>query len=220
MRIDGWQCFSDPARFEYDWQPADSRLPDDLGPILQAHRFDGSIALQATRADAELDWLLELADRCPLVRGVAGRRLVNHPKLRGVFAGAAEPAEIERRGLALVVEQAEAIPRGFGGPVVIRLDALGPEADLSGFPNVHVVIPGLLEQGRKYTAAELRPQVQRAFALRPPERLIYGSSWPMCRHAAGWKQVLAAFTQAHGPLANEIRNPILGENAARVFGLS
>jgi L-fuconolactonase len=48
---------------------------------------------------------------------------------------------------------------------------------------------------------------------------MFGSDWPVCLLAGSWKQVLAAFTQACGPLPSAERDRILGETAARFYGL-
>jgi len=52
-----------------------------------------------------------------------------------------------------------------------------------------------------------------------PDRLMFGSDWPVCLLAGTWKEVLAAFTQAVGPLPLEDRSRILGETAARFYRL-
>jgi len=47
-------------------------LPDDLAPLLQAAGVDGTIAVQARQDDDETEWLIELADDHPTIRGVVG----------------------------------------------------------------------------------------------------------------------------------------------------
>jgi L-fuconolactonase len=56
-------------------------------------------------------------------------------------------------------------------------------------------------------------------SLFPPERLIFGSDWPVCLLAGTWKQMFAAFTQACGPIPSEQREQILGGTAARFYSL-
>src|SRR3954468_9396514 len=103
MRIDAHQHFWDLSRFDYPWMPpGDSPLrrnylPGDLAPILEQHRFDGSIAVQATAVLGETWWLLELAAECETLRGVVAwvdltdprlgsvlDRCQRHPKFKGV----------------------------------------------------------------------------------------------------------------------------------------
>jgi L-fuconolactonase len=47
-------------------------LPDDLAPLLPAAGVDGVVAVQARQDPDETAFLLDLADRHPLVRGVVG----------------------------------------------------------------------------------------------------------------------------------------------------
>ncbi|HUI25384.1 MAG TPA: amidohydrolase family protein, partial [Candidatus Kryptonia bacterium] len=103
MRIDAhqhfWRYRSDThawitdsmARLKHDF------LPSDLQPPLTNCGFDGSVAVQAQQNVAETEWLLQLADAHPFIRGVVGwvdlcaldvadclRRLAQHPRFRGV----------------------------------------------------------------------------------------------------------------------------------------
>lgn len=72
-------------------------LPEDLQPLLQQHQFDGCIAVQAATSEKETQFLLDLADQHPFVKGVVGwldlcdasidARLdyfSNHQKLKGL----------------------------------------------------------------------------------------------------------------------------------------
>jgi len=72
-------------------------LPNDLQPLLAAAGFDGCVAVQAQQNLAETEWLLQLTDAFPFIRGVIGwvdlcapsvaddlRRWSAHPRCRGV----------------------------------------------------------------------------------------------------------------------------------------
>jgi L-fucono-1,5-lactonase len=103
MRIDAHQHFwrYDPARYPWIGERMQvlkrDYLPSDLEPLLRAADVSGTIAVQAEQAVAETEWLLELADRHPFVRGVVGwvdlcakdagealARLARRPKLVGI----------------------------------------------------------------------------------------------------------------------------------------
>jgi L-fuconolactonase len=45
-------------------------LPSDLAPILETHRFEGSVAVQAHHSLEEARWLLELAGENSFIKGV------------------------------------------------------------------------------------------------------------------------------------------------------
>lgn len=78
MRIDSHQHYWDLDRFAYPWMPpAPSPLrrnfyPEDLEPILERNRFDGSIVVQATADVNEARWALELSKQHPSILGVVG----------------------------------------------------------------------------------------------------------------------------------------------------
>ncbi len=103
MRLDSHQHFWDPTALPYAWMPPAPHLlhrpylPQDLQPILEANRFDGSIFVQATQVEQEAEWALALADAHPFVKGVVawvdlrsrqlGARLdelQKHPRFVGV----------------------------------------------------------------------------------------------------------------------------------------
>ena len=103
MRIDSHQHFWDLEKLPYPWMPPApsvlrrNYLPQDLQPILQENRMDGCVTVQATQVAAEAEWMLDLADQFPFIKGVVawvdlqdervGARLdqlMKHPKFKGV----------------------------------------------------------------------------------------------------------------------------------------
>ena len=78
MRIDAHVHFWRYEPAEYGWIDdalAPLRrdfLPEDLAPLAAAAGIDGVVAVQARQSLAETAFLLDLADRHPLVRGVVG----------------------------------------------------------------------------------------------------------------------------------------------------
>jgi L-fuconolactonase len=125
MTIDAHQHFWRYAEAQYGWiddSLAALRrdfLPVDLAPMLSAAGVEGTIAVQARQDDDETQWLLELADEAPFIRGVVGwvdlqaddverriERIAGEPALVGLrHVVQAEPAGFMdrpafRRGLA------------------------------------------------------------------------------------------------------------------------
>ena len=76
MRIDAHQHFWQLTKFDYAWMPEGESvlrrdyLPEDLAPILEEHRFDGCVTVQATTDAGEAGWLLGLARENSFVKGV------------------------------------------------------------------------------------------------------------------------------------------------------
>jgi L-fuconolactonase len=102
-RIDAHQHFWMYSPQDYGWIGPEmavlkkDHLPEDLAPLLNAAGVVGTVAVQARQTIQETKWLLELADRHPLVWGVVGwvdlcgpeltaqlERFSAHPRFRGV----------------------------------------------------------------------------------------------------------------------------------------
>jgi L-fuconolactonase len=88
-------------------------------------------------------------------------------------------------------------------------------------PGIHVKLSGMITEARipGWTAEDLKPYVKHVMSLFPPERLMYGSDWPVCLLAGSYKATLAAFTQSIGAQPEAVRNEILGGTAVRFYGL-
>ncbi|WP_045739624.1 amidohydrolase family protein [Actinoplanes rectilineatus] len=89
-------------------------------------------------------------------------------------------------------------------------------APIAECPNVTAKLSGLVtEAGPDWTADALRPWVQTALELFGPDRLMFGSDWPVCELVATYEQVIDALTEILGgrPAA------VFGDTATRVYGL-
>ena len=103
MRIDAHQHLWDPARGDYGWMPKDDPVlsrayaPEELEPQLRAAGIDATVLVQAAPTVAETDYMLDIADRTPWIKGVVGwvdfenpaslaemQRLAKHPKFKGL----------------------------------------------------------------------------------------------------------------------------------------
>lgn len=137
--------------------------------------------------------LLLFPQHLPLVPQIAERI----PELRMVIDHIAKPriAAGQMDGWAQDMERAAAIPQ-----VYAKLSGMITEADHAN-----------------WKSEELKPFVQHVYGLFGPERLMFGSDWPVCLLAGTWKEVLAAFTQALGPLSQEARSELLGGTAQRFY---
>jgi L-fuconolactonase len=66
---------------------------------------------------------------------------------------------------------------------------------------------------------ELRPYLDVVFEAFGPERLMFGSDWPVCLLAASYRQVkelIWSYVEVHAPQQKE---NIFGGNAIRFYGL-
>ncbi|GAB3994996.1 hypothetical protein GCM10029992_11040 [Glycomyces albus] len=76
-------------------------------------------------------------------------------------------------------------------------EAVGP---LAKQPNVTAKLSGLVTEAdwERWSAEDLRPFVQTALELFGPDRLMFGSDWPVCELAATYSRVKATLTEVLG----------------------
>lgn len=234
MRIDSHQHFTP----EYS--------PELLRPILKRNRFDATVlvgsdlspgcqgvatdyvravVIDADLASRELPDLLDAWQRETKFRGV-----------RSAFDGVPRGlAELIRHDLTLDLpprpELVPAIAERFPS-LRIALDHVGQPSlmnrpfdewarDLeraAQHPLLYVKISGLITDApTRWQADQFRPVVRQALRTFGPERVMYGSDWPTYLPEGTWKEALAAFTQSIGAMPTEIRELLLGANAARFY---
>lgn len=92
-------------------------------------------------------------------------------------------------------------------------------APLAAQPNVYAKLSGLVTEAdwAHWTVSDLRPFVATAVELFGPNRLMYGSDWPVCLVAASsYAQVKQAYQDAIGAAGSDA---VYGENAVRCYRL-
>lgn len=91
-------------------------------------------------------------------------------------------------------------------------------ARLAAKPNTVCKLSGLVtEAGPDWTDATLAPAVAHLLACFGPERLLWGSDWPVTTLRAPYAEWLAAAERLTAPLSDAERAAIFGGNAARVY---
>lgn len=88
-------------------------------------------------------------------------------------------------------------------------------------PNVFCKLSGMVTEAdwKGWAVADLKPYVQLALDAFGPDRLMFGSDWPVCLLAAPYERVLEALREALGPLAAADLAKIFGGTATRFYGL-
>ena len=94
---------------------------------------------------------------------------------------------------------------------------------LAALPNVHCKLSGMLtEAGEHPDAASLAPYVRALFELFGPQRLLWGSDWPVLRLSGLAGEYAAWLAMCRGFLARLSANDraaVLGGNASRFYRL-
>ncbi|MDS7598236.1 amidohydrolase [Agrobacterium tumefaciens] len=90
-------------------------------------------------------------------------------------------------------------------------------AALAALPNVHCKLSGLLTERGEQKPEAVRPYAETILELFGPDRVIFGSDWPVLRLAGDYQQWLD-FCREIVPASNHAA--IFGGNAARFYRLS
>ncbi|GAC1447956.1 MAG: amidohydrolase family protein [Isosphaeraceae bacterium] len=90
------------------------------------------------------------------------------------------------------------------------------------YPNIFCKLSGMVTEADResWTVGDLKPYAQAALEAFGPDRLMFGSDWPVCELAASYEDVHEALKQALGPIRDDERAQIFGGTASRFYGLS
>ena len=91
----------------------------------------------------------------------------------------------------------------------------------AAYPQVFCKLSGMVTEAdwSTWKPADLKPYVQIALELFGPERLMFGSDWPVSNLAGTYAEVIGALEEALGPISDAERATIFGGTAARFYGL-
>jgi len=279
MNIDSHQHFWSYSAAAYPWigagmeRLARDYLPGDLEAPAAAAGIGGTVAVQARQTLEETRWLLDLADRHPLIRGVVGwvdlrsddvhgalEEFVARKKFRGVrHVVQDEPDPRFLLGEEFVRGLEHLQPRGLTYdlllypqqlPAAVELVASLPEqpfvldhlakpqvkawtkpADLQAWrrdiealaqhENVCCKLSGLVTEAawRRWQRADFMPYLDVALAAFGPERLMFGSDWPVCLLSADYAEVAGIIRDCCGKLSPAEQTAIWGGTATWFYGL-
>lgn len=103
-----------------------------------------------------------------------------------------------------------------------EIDAWATEIErVARIETVHCKLSGLVTEAEllAWRTEDLRPYVERVLDAFGPERLIFGSDYPVCLRAASYARVLGSFQTLLAGLGDRDRELVFAENAARFYGL-
>ncbi|MEU7751657.1 amidohydrolase family protein [Micromonospora sp. NPDC049171] len=92
---------------------------------------------------------------------------------------------------------------------------------LAAEPNTTAKLSGLVTEvdGPSWTTADLRPAVEHALDVFGPDRLMFGSDWPVSLLASSYPRWVEALTELLGPLGDDERAAIWRRTARRAYRL-
>jgi L-fuconolactonase len=90
---------------------------------------------------------------------------------------------------------------------------------LAAAPNVAVKLSGMVTEAdwSSWNAEDLHPFVEQVVSWFGPERLLFGSDWPVCLLAGSYAEVVTALDTALPPMSSSERELLYGGNAQRVY---
>ncbi len=199
----------------------DLTAPDVAGTLARLRARPGGERLVGVRHqvqdEADPDWLARPEVHRGL-RAVAAAGLVYDLLVRVPQLPAARAAVGEVPGGRFVLDHA-AKPAIASGALEPWAGAL---ADLASLPNVACKLSGLVTEARwdDWDPAAIRPYAHHVLAVFGPDRVMFGSDWPVCRLAASYAQVRElADTLLEGLSAAE-RDAVLRHTATRAYRLA
>ncbi|RTG23879.1 amidohydrolase family protein, partial [Serratia marcescens] len=93
---------------------------------------------------------------------------------------------------------------------------------LAVLPHVACKLSGLITEapGGRWRAEELLPFFDAALEAFGPQRLMFGSDWPVCLLAGDYRQVVQLCERALATLGAAEQAAIWGDTAWRIYGLT
>jgi L-fuconolactonase len=92
-------------------------------------------------------------------------------------------------------------------------------AEVARYPNVWCKLSGMITEAdhQSWNADTLAPYVQHVFDCFGPQRVMFGSDWPVCLLAGSYDQVIEALQTILKPRLAQNEADVFGENAARFY---
>lgn len=276
MRIDAHQHFWHYTPRDYGWISDEMQTlkrdfqPNDLKPLLDRAGMDGTIAVQARHTLQETDWLLELAEHHPFIKGVVGwvdlqapdvheqlETYAQRPKFRGVRHIVHDEADdrfmlrpqflhglsllasfdlaydllLFPKHLPIAADVAQRFPQqrfvlDHIAKPAIKAHSFAPwDADiraLARFPNVFCKVSGMVTEAawNTWKPDDFTRYLDTVFDCFGPERLMFGSDWPVCTLSGAYADVVLLVQQYVRGLGIEEQDRVFGGTAADVYALS
>ncbi|MCB9354557.1 MAG: amidohydrolase family protein [Lewinellaceae bacterium] len=93
---------------------------------------------------------------------------------------------------------------------------------IAGFPHVHIKLSGLITEAdwRHWRVEEILPYTDLVLECFGPDRVLFGSDWPVCLLAGSYERVIGLAQTCIAGLSEQDRAKIMGENAIRFYKLN
>jgi L-fuconolactonase len=274
-RIDAHHHLWQYSHEQYPWMSENmgtlrqDYLVDDLRDVLQYSGIDCAVAVQARQTLEETEWLLDLADRSPFMRGVIGwvplvddhvrdhvEKLFDRKKLvavRHVLHDEADDFYMLRKDFDLGVGVLKEFDLSYDILIFERhlpqtinfvdrhprqtfvLDHIAKPRikdgllspwrenmfELAKRRNVYCKLSGMVTEAdwKTWTEADLQPYFDIAVEAFGPERLMFGSDWPVVLVACAYKRWVDTVQRLVSSLSMNEQASIFGGSAKEAYHL-
>ena len=94
-------------------------------------------------------------------------------------------------------------------------------SELAGLPNVACKLSGLITEAdwSRWKPADIRPYSDHVFESFGPDRVLFGSDWPVCELAGDYPAVFGLAGELCGELTETERTAVFGESARTWYRL-
>jgi L-fuconolactonase len=201
----GWVDLTDPG------------VPDTIAALRDAPGGDRLVGIRhQVHDEADPEWLL----RDEVGRGIRAVRdagLVYDLLVRSRELPAALTLARREAGTRFVLDHVAKPP--------IRDGAIQPWADLirpfGGLEHVACKVSGMVTEAdwTSWQASDLRPYVDHVLEVFGPDRLLFGSDWPVCLLAASYDRVVAVARETLGGLSGSETAAVFGGTATALYRL-
>jgi L-fuconolactonase len=166
--------------------------------------------------EADLEWLLR-EDVVRGIRAVGAAGLAYDLLVRPRELPAALQVTRRLPDVRFVIDHLAKPPIATGALEPWR-GLLAPFADLD---HVACKVSGLVTEAAwaSWTPADLQPFMDHAIEVFGPQRLLFGSDWPVCLLAATYAEVVEAALATMSALDVTEQTAVMGGNATRIYGL-
>lgn len=242
--------------------------PKDLEGVFAKHQIKGCVAVQASQSEDETNFLLDLASKSPLVKGIVGwvdlraenlaerlQHFAQYPLIKGWrHIVQAEPAGfLLQRNFVEGVKQLKTFGHTYdilinykqypeaikfveqfsGQPFVIdhcgKPDIkTGEKADFKNYvkeialhPDVFCKISGLLTEAdwHNWNNDEIYRYLDIVFDAFGPQKIMYGSDWPVVKLAGNYERWLNLVTKYLEQFTADEQLKVLEKNAVEFYRL-
>lgn len=90
---------------------------------------------------------------------------------------------------------------------------------LAAYPNISCKLSGLVTEAKwtNWRVEDLKPYVETALEYFRPQRIMFGSDWPVCLLAATYEQVLDSFEMLMAGLEEKDRRRVFSDSAIEFY---